>query len=83
MPDVGSPGMCNGKRCVRRSSQKRSGCTHRKNGKVLKAVFKIWLSYEIPGQARNDKQSINLSLAGSKVIANFSRTVIIVLIEVV
>jgi hypothetical protein len=52
-------------------------------GKVLNAGFKICLSDEIPGQARNEEEAINLLLAGSKVIANFSRTVIIVLIEVV
>jgi hypothetical protein len=55
MPDVGSLRMCKEKRCVWRNNQKLSGCTHRKNGKVLKAVFKIWLSEEIPGQARNDE----------------------------
>ena len=34
-----------------------------KMGKFYKAVFKICLSVEIPGQARNEEEAINLSLA--------------------
>jgi hypothetical protein len=54
----------------------------------FKAVFKICLSDEIPGQARNEEGIFNLSFElndkrvinwqWSEVIVNFSRTVIIV-----
>jgi hypothetical protein len=42
------------------------------NGKFYKEVFKILLSVEIPGQARNEEEAINLLLARSEVIANFA-----------
>jgi hypothetical protein len=41
--------------------QKRGGCTHRTMGSFIRRFLKTCLIAEIPGQARNDAEDINLS----------------------